>query len=112
MLFCSETRLMVNGLPEVLLSVRLPVTANKSHPVPAVFTQSKISNSNEPPPLNVVLPADSVPIELPGASRPLTVKAPTVPVPPSEAPLFTVTALEDCAPLTTRRPALTVVAPE
>ena len=106
-----ETRLMVNLLPVVLLSVRLPVTSSRSQPVPAVEFQSHISNSKDPPPLRTVLPALNVPILLPGASRPLTVKAPTLPVPPSEPLLPTATALLVFVPLATKRPALTVVAP-
>ena len=104
LLVASEMRLMVNGLTEVLLSVRSPVMANKSHPVPAELVQSNISKSNEPPPRNVVLPALNVPILLPGESVPPTVRAPIWPLPPSEAPLFTVTALLALVPLTTKRP--------
>ena len=54
-----------------------------------------------------------VPGELPGAKVPplLIVVAPTVPVPPSVAPLLTVTAELAIEPFTDSVPALTVVAP-
>ena len=54
-----------------------------------------------------------VPGELPGAKVAplLMVVAPTVPVPASMAPLFTVTAELAIAPFTMSVPALTVVAP-
>ena len=55
----------------------------------------------------------SVPIELPGATvePDWAVKAPTVPVPLSEAPVWTVTAESASEPVTLRRPAVTVVPP-
>jgi len=54
-----------------------------------------------------------VPGELPGAKVPplLMVVAPTVPVPESVAPEFTVTAELAIEPFTVRVPAFTVVAP-
>jgi hypothetical protein len=55
-----------------------------------------------------------VPGELPGANVPplLIVVAPTVPVPASMAPLFTVTGELAIEPFTISVPALTAVAPE
>ncbi len=55
-----------------------------------------------------------VPGELPGAKVPplKIVVAPTVPMPASVAPLFTVTAELAIAPFTMSVPALTAVAPE
>ena len=58
-----------------------------------------------------MLPALSVPMLLPGATMPPTVKAATSPLPPRDAPLDTVTALALFVPFTSRRPALMVVAP-
>ena len=54
-----------------------------------------------------------VPGELPGAKVPplLMVVAPTVPVPASVAPLFTVTAELAIEPFTVSVPAVTVVGP-
>jgi hypothetical protein len=54
-----------------------------------------------------------VPGELPGANMPplMIVVAPTVPVPASSAPAFTVTAELAIEPFTTSVPALTVVGP-
>jgi hypothetical protein len=56
----------------------------------------------------------SVPMELPGASAPplMIVVLPTVPVPPSVAPLFTVTPLDAAMlPFTASVPPFTSVAP-
>jgi hypothetical protein len=55
----------------------------------------------------------SRPIELPGASvPPLTVVSPTMPLPPSVPPAFTVVSADDAIePFTESVPALTVVAP-
>ena len=55
----------------------------------------------------------SVPIEAPGDSvPPLMLVAPTVPVPPSVAPLLTVVRLDRAVePFTSSVPAFTVVAP-
>jgi hypothetical protein len=55
-----------------------------------------------------------VPGELPGANVPplMMVVAPTVPMPESMAPAFTVTAELAIEPLTISVPALTVVVPE
>ena len=64
------------------------------------------------PALCVKLATVIVPIEVPGCNVPLTVKAPTVPVPFSVAPVLTVVAeLVAMLPVTTKVPAETAVAP-
>ena len=66
-----------------------------------------------PPPFRVRLPTVIVPGELPGAIVPplLIVTSPSIPLPPSVPPLFTVVVLEARLPLTRSLPALIAVAP-
>jgi hypothetical protein len=90
-------------------SVAVPVTLVRSAALPETSTRYAAALAITRLPCTV-----NVPIELPGASVPplLIAAEPTVPLPPSVPPAFTVVRIDVAIePFTSNVPALTVVAP-
>jgi len=98
---------------EVDPTVRRPVALMRSQPAPASPVALDISHVYAPPLLSVRLPTVIMPGEFPGLIFPpeLTVVAPPVPLPANVPPLLIEMALAELVPLSTKVPALIVVAP-